>query len=239
MFQQILYLTGIDKKLEALKNDLEAKANDSVALVKGIAIQVAVAAALAVAAAICGVLAIGAGLIAMFVWLQPIYGTLAAVGIVTGVIALVTLILVFSAIKVAKKKTKREIRLPDLPSRPAVAIAEPVAPARSATASYGASGATESLRVPRYAASPTDTSETLDAVFAMARKFAKLPRTGLEPVDEFISVMEPRAAAATKEMAGRAATLIQTGDRTTMVAIVGAAAAVGWLLVKAAPKSSN
>jgi hypothetical protein len=156
------------------------------------------------------------------------------------VIAGVTLILVFSAIKVAKKETKREIRLPDLPSRPAaVAIAESLASDRSAAASYDTSDATENLRSPRFAASPTDTSETLDAVFSMARKFAKLPRTGLDPVDEFISTMEPRAAAATKEMAGRAANLIQTGDRTTMIAIVGAAAAVGWLLVKAAPKSSN
>jgi len=46
--------------------------------------------------------------------------------------------------------------------------------------------------------------------------------------------MEPRMGLATKEAVTRAATLVQTGDRATLLAVLGAAMAVGWLLVKAA-----
>jgi hypothetical protein len=48
----------------------------------------------------------------------------------------------------------------------------------------------------------------------------------------------PRVELATKEAVTRAATLVQTGDRATMLAVLGAAMAVGWLLVKAANPSA-
>jgi len=51
--------------------------------------------------------------------------------------------------------------------------------------------------------------------------------------------MEPRVELATKEAATRAATLVQTGDRATMLAVLGAAMAFGWLLVKIAKSSDS
>ncbi|MFZ3324824.1 MAG: hypothetical protein WA231_02550 [Methylocella sp.] len=46
-----------------------------------------------------------------------------------------------------------------------------------------------------------------------------------------------RVELATKEAVTRAATLVQNGDRATILAVLGAAMAVGWLLVKAANPS--
>ena len=52
--------------------------------------------------------------------------------------------------------------------------------------------------------------------------------------------MEPRVELATKEAVTRAATLVQTGDRATMLAVLGADLAFGFLLVKIAkPSDSN
>jgi hypothetical protein len=71
------------------------------------------------------------------------------------------------------------------------------------------------------------------------KRYAHIPRTGSAPVDDFIRQMEPRVELAAKEAVTRAATLVQTGDRATMLAVfLGAAMAVGWLLVKAANPSA-
>ena len=67
------------------------------------------------------------------------------------------------------------------------------------------------------------------------KRYAHIPRTGSAPVD--IRQLEPRIELATKEAVTRAATLVQNGDRATMLAVLGAAMALGWLLVKAANPS--
>ena len=71
----------------------------------------------------------------------------------------------------------------------------------------------------------------------LRRASRHIPRTGSAPVDDFIRQMEPRVELATKEAVTRAATLVHSGDRTTMLAVLGAAMAIGWLLVKAANPS--
>ena len=72
---------------------------------------------------------------------------------------------------------------------------------------------------------------------SVVKRYAHIPRTGSAPVDDFICQMEPRVELATKDAITRAATLVQTGDRATVLAVLGAAMAVGWLLVKEANPS--
>jgi hypothetical protein len=71
----------------------------------------------------------------------------------------------------------------------------------------------------------------LDTALDVVRLFAKSPRSGIEPIDNIIRAVEPRAEEVA-EAVHRAATLVQTGDRKTMVAVLGAAAAMGWLIAK-------
>jgi len=213
MFQAILNLTGLDRKLQTLKFEIESKANQAIGYFKTVGLQIAVATALAVAAAIFATLAILAGFVSLFVWLQPLYGTLPAIGIVAA--ALVLIAMVFTAIAVVVGRRRPEpINLLELSSTPERVV-------ETDHASDKASPTT----------SPSS-SEMLDSALEVVRLFAKSPRTGIEPIDNIIRTVEPRTEQVAREAALRAATLVQTGDRKTMVAILGAAAAMGWLIAK-------
>ena len=87
-------------------------------------------------------------------------------------------------------------------------------------------------------ASGATAGDKIEPFLSVVKRYTHLPRTGSAPVDDFIRQMEPRVELATKEAVTRAATLVQTGDRATMLAVLGAAMAVGWLLVKAANPSA-
>ena len=80
----------------------------------------------------------------------------------------------------------------------------------------------------------------IEPFLSVVKRYAEIPRTGSAPVDDFIRQMEPRIELATKDAVTRAATLVQSGDRATLLAVLGAAMAFGWLLVKIAkPSDSN
>ena len=216
MFQTILHATGLDRKLETLKFEIEGKANQAISHIKAVGLQIAVATALAVAAAIFTASAILAGFVSLFVWLQPLYGTLPTICIVAGALALIALVLIAIAVVVGKRRP------------------EPVnlsAPASEARPSEGVTE-TDFASDKAKSAAPPPSSEMLDSAIDLVRLFAKNPRTGNEQIDNIIRAVEPRAEEATKDAVHRAATLVQTGDRKTMLAILGAAAAMGWLIAK-------
>jgi len=215
MFQAILRVTGLDRKLQTLKLEIESKANQSIGYIKAVGLQIAVATALAVAAAIFATLAILAGFVALFVWLQPLHGTLPAIGIVAGALALIAL--VFTAIAVVFGRRRPEpINLSELASM----IQSPEGVAETDRASDKA----------QPTASPS--SSEIDSALDVVRLFAKSPKTGIEPIDNLIRAFEPHAEEVARDATQRAATLVQTGDRKTMIAILGAAAATGWLIAK-------
>jgi hypothetical protein len=215
MFQALLRVTGLDRKLQTLKLEIESKANQTIGYIKAVGLQIAVATALAVAAAIFATLAILAGFVALFVWLQPLYGTLPAIGVVAGASALIAL--VFTAIAVVFGRRRPE----------------PINLSELASMIRSSEGVAEADRVSdkaKPAASPS--SSEIDSALDVVRLFAKSPKTGIEPIDNLIRAVEPRAEEVAREAAQRAATLVQTGDRKTMIAILGAAAATGWLIAK-------
>lgn len=216
MFQAILHVTGLDRKLQTLKLEIESKANQAIGYIKAVGLQIAVATALAVAAAIFATLAILAGFVSLFVWLQPLYGTLPAIGIVAGALALIALVFTAIAVVVGRRRP------------------EPINLSELASTVRSSEGVAETDRASDKAksAAPPSSSEMLDSAMDLVRLFAKSPRTGIEQIDNIIRAVEPRAEEATKEAVHRAATLVQTGDRKTMIAILGAAAAMGWLIAK-------
>jgi hypothetical protein len=74
----------------------------------------------------------------------------------------------------------------------------------------------------------------VEPFMSLIGRYASVPKTGLEPIDNVLRQMQPHAQVATDDAIKRAAVLVQTGDRTTMIAILGAAAALGWLVVRSA-----
>jgi ABC-type glucose/galactose transport system permease subunit len=72
----------LDPWLRALINI--SSSSQAISHIKAVGPEIAVATALAVAAAIFTALAILAGFVSLFVWLQPLYGTLPTICIVAG-----------------------------------------------------------------------------------------------------------------------------------------------------------
>ena len=98
-------LSGLDRRLAAFKLRLDEKAHEGVDRVKAVVVRMFVVAALAVAAAVFALLALITGLVALYVRLEPAYGVFQALGIVGGVLAVIALVLVSTAMIVARGRT--------------------------------------------------------------------------------------------------------------------------------------
>jgi hypothetical protein len=114
MLRSLLVATGVARLVGAAKLKLERKADAAVDQVKGIAIRIAVAAALAIAAVIFTVLAITAGLVLLFAWLEPEYGAINALAIIGGSLVVVTLLLALAAALVGRGRSARKEKDQDL-----------------------------------------------------------------------------------------------------------------------------
>ena len=176
-------------------------------------------------------LALITGLVALYGWLEPTYGVLPALGIVGGVLAVIALVSISAAMILGRGRpgsekgtaTPKTIEVPPSP----LPLSVTPAPVDSIDSSPSA-------------ASAATAGDKIEPFLSVVKHYAHSPRTGSAPVDDFIRQMEPRVELATKEAVTRAATLVQTGDRATMLAVLGAAMAFGWLLVKIAkPSDSN
>jgi hypothetical protein len=223
MLASVLRLSGLDQTLAAFKLKLEEKGNEAVDDAKGVVVRMVVVAALAVAAAIFALLALITRLLELYEWMEPTYGIFLALSIVGGVLAVIALVLISAAMILSRGRagsekgtaTPKSIEVPPRPLPLSVTPA-PV----------------DSVDSPASATSAATAGDMIEPFLSVVKRYAHIPRTGSAPVDDFIRQMEPRVELATKEAVTRAATLVQTGDRATMLAVLGAAMALGWLLVK-------
>ena len=229
MLASVLRLRGLDRRLAAFKLRLDEKASEAADPIKAVVVPMFLAAALAVAAAVFALLALIASLVALYGWLEPTYGVFPALSIVGGVLAVLALVLISAAMILSRGRPSSEKGTPtpktiEVPPSPLPLSVTP-APV-------------DFVDTPPTAASAATAGDKIEPFLSVVKRYAHIPRTGSAPVDDFIRQMEPRVELATKEAVTRAATLVQSGDRATMLAVLGAAMAVGWLLVKAANPSA-
>jgi hypothetical protein len=235
MLHSILQITGIEQKLEALRSRIEGQAQGLIEHGKAVAIQMAIASALAAGAAILGLMALVAGLITLFFWLEPQVGSIAAMGIIAGCLLVVGVILAACAAMIGRKETP--------PIAPAIAkpVAKPVATADIAAARMTGEKLDLAGHDPRgrdylglggYQPARPVTAEEVESLFAVAGQFTRLPHTGVESVDNMLRALAPKAEEATREAVARAANLVRHGDRSTVLAILGTALAIGWAMTK-------
>jgi hypothetical protein len=230
MLRSILHITGLEQKLEAVRDRIEGQAQSLMQQGKAVAIQMAIASAFAVAAGILGLMALVAALIALFFWLEPQFGSIAAMGLIAAGLLVIGIVFAISAAMIGRK---------DTPRVPVVAAANPVA-----TADIAATRMAEENRAGHDAigrdylglgdlkpAQPV-TPEDVESLFAVAGQFARLPHTGIESVDNVLLALAPKAEDATREAVARAANLVRHGDRSTVLTILGTALAVGWAITK-------
>ena len=114
MLRTLLVATGIARLVGGAKLRLEQKADAAVDQVKGIAIRIAVAAALAIAAVTFTLLAIVAGLVLLFAWLEPEYGAISSLAIIAGSLVAVALVLALAAALVGRGRSARKAKDRDL-----------------------------------------------------------------------------------------------------------------------------
>jgi Putative Actinobacterial Holin-X, holin superfamily III len=229
MVGSLLRLTGLDQKLEELKRDLQTRADAALDHLKSVVVQVAVAAGLVVGAGVFGVLAMLTGLVAAYIWAEAKWGPFVALGIIGGALALLALVLLVAGLSAARSKASGTAQPSQEPARsvktPVTSLPAPQAAAVSAT------------RPELLTAELPAAANMVEPFMSLVKQYARVPTTGLEPIDSVLRQMQPHAQVATDDAIKRAAVLVQTGDRTTMIAILGAAAALGWLVVRSTDKN--
>lgn len=235
MLRSILHITGLEQKLEAVRDRIEGEAQSLMQQGKAVAIQMAIASALAVGAAILGLMALVAGLIALFFWLEPQVGSIAAMSLIAGGLLVIGVILAVSAAMIGRKETPR---VPAVVANP-VATAD-IAAARVAEAKLDLAGhdprrdslGRDYLGLGDFQPARPITADEVESLFAVAGQFTRLPNTGVESVDNMLRALAPKAEEATREAVARAANLVRHGDRSTVLAILGTALAIGWAMTK-------
>ena len=231
MLRSILHITGLEQKLESLRGRIEGEAQSLMQQGKAVAIQMAIASALAVGAAILGLMALVAGLIALFFWLEPQVGSIAAMGLIAGGLLLIGVILAVSAAMIGRKETPR---VPAVVANP-VATAD-IAAARMAETKLDLAGhdplSRDYIGMGDFRPARPVTAEEVESLFAVTGQFTRLPHTGIESVDDMLRALAPKAEEATREAVARAANLVRHGDRSTVLAILGTALAIGWAMTK-------
>jgi hypothetical protein len=220
MLRALLQISGVERRLQALKSGLETKAEGLIRHSKAVMLRLAVAAGLAAAAIVVLLLAFIAGLVALYLALEPRLGGLGAVGVVGGALAALAALLALVAYVVAGQKG---------PSAD-----QQVAQVRAERADAAAvTGENEApLHAPFPEPPPPVTPLDADAIFALTRRYTRMPRIGVEPIDELLTALIPRAEEASKEALARAANLVRYGDRSTMLTILATAVAAGWMLTR-------
>jgi uncharacterized membrane protein YqjE len=228
MLHSILQITGVEQKLEALRDRIESQAQSLMQHSKAVAIQMAIASALAVGAAVLGLMALVAALITLYFWLEPQIGSIAAMGLIAAGLLVIGIILAVIAAVIGRKETPR----------PPIAAAVPATTADVAATRMAEEGlgpdplSRDYLGGGEFKAPRPITTEEVESLFAVAGQFTRLPNTGIESVDNMLRALAPKAEDATREAVARAAHLVRYGDRSTVLAILATATAIGWAITK-------
>lgn len=229
MLFKIMKLAGFDAeaKIAEVKAQLERKAKQATEHLSNTARQYAIIAGCFVGAAITALFAVVVGLIALYEWTAQNYGPFVGFGVVGGLLVLITAGLVVAAMMLAKSDPT-----------PATDDAEPAAAIRTKPKEAIALPKPEPV-VHKVVGDSTyqpilNTDGLFEPVFALVNRYVQMPVTGNPAVDNVLRELSTTAQGATNEALVRGARLVQTGDRTAMLTILGSAAFLGWLMARTA-----
>jgi len=229
MLRSILRISGIEPALESVEHRIEGRAQNLILQGKAVAIQTLIAGGLAIGAAILALMALAVGLTAFFLWLEPQVGSIAAMSVVAGILLVLGIILAVGAVTVGRKE-------------PPVVAAETPKPVGTTDITTAPTEEKIPLAAPQplgFTESPPTqpvTSDDVEALFAIGEQFARLPNTGIESVDNVLRSLAPKAEDAARETVVHAANLVRYGDRSTMLATLGVALAIGWAMTRLRPR---
>jgi hypothetical protein len=224
MLFKVLNLFGLDvpAKIAAARTEFEHRVEDAADYAKQATLTAALVAAFSAVAAFLFIVAAGVGLFALYRVIAEYYGVYAGLGAVAGLLIAAASVLLLAAR--TRAQSLSELRFVRRSSSPALPPApESVAAQASPTLVAPETGAFSANE------SAADLFEPLAFAFG---KYVRVPVLGNPVLDQFVGSLKASARGTADDAVRRAANLIRHGDRTQLLAMIGGAAALGWLLAR-------
>jgi hypothetical protein len=224
MLFKILKLFGLDvpAKIAAARTEFEHRVEDAADYAKQATLTAALVAAFSAVAAFLFIVAAGVALFALYRVIAEYYGVYAGLGAVAGLLIAAASVLLLAAR--TRAQSLSELRFVRQSSSPALSPAsEKVAPQAAPTLGPPEVGTFSTNE------SAADLFEPLAFAFA---KYVRFPALGNPVLDQLVGDLKASAQGTADDAVRRAANLIRNGDRTQLLAMIGGAAALGWLLAR-------
>jgi hypothetical protein len=241
---KILKLFGLDVpgRIEALKTALAVRAEEAADRAGEIAQEAAVIAAFGAVASFTAALAVIVGLFALYRWAAETYGPYAGLGVVGGILVVVTAVL--AAVAASRSKSMARLIPPRHTMRHTMAASAAATHAAAEEAAYAAAAHEAALRASvagesashtaafhtaAYVAPepPVSAGDLIEPLAFFLARYLRFPSLANPVAEELIGNLRTVASGATEETIGRAAGVIRHGDRTNMIVVLSGAAFVG------------
>jgi uncharacterized membrane protein len=239
MMFTILKLFGID--VPAKMAELQARLEQRVELAKGHVRQAAqtaaVMAALFVLAGLAALSAFGVGLIALYRWVMMNYGQFYGLAAVGGILILIAIVLLASAMLEAKSWSG-EGAAEDAGKRlkRAELLKQAEFQARSdRLAAQAAAAAARPVLASSLPLAPTSARDLVEPLSLILSKVMKFPATGNPVLDDLLQHLRGSAQPVADEAVDSVVRTVRYGDRANLVAVLGMAMIVGWVLARHRP----
>jgi hypothetical protein len=224
MLFKILKLLGLDvhAKIAEARLELSQRVEEASDYAKKATLTAALVAALSAIAALLAIAAIGVGVFALYRVIAEHYGVYAGLATVAGLLIVAASALLLAA--TTKAHSLSNLRI----------VRQSPSPAISPTVETTGEAAHRAPQ-PDEAFSATSNEFASDLFEPLAFAFAKHVRfpTFENPVlEQFVEGLKGSALGTADDAVRGAATLIRHGSRTQLLAILGSAAALGWLLAR-------
>jgi hypothetical protein len=231
---RLLKLFGIDvpARVAQLQASFEQRVKVAKGQVRQAAQTAAVIAALSALAGLAVLAAAGIGLVALYRWVVVNYGEFYGLAAVGGVLILIALILAVGAILEARSFSAAGAA-GNQGQQQTAALAESRAdqmPASSAAAEEPCPALS-----PSPAHTPTSAADLVAPLSLILSRVLKFPTTGNPLLDELLFELRGTAKGAADDAVDGVVRTVRYGDRTKLVAVLGTAVLVGWLLARHRP----
>lgn len=228
---RFLKLFGVDvpARMAVLQASFEQRVEVAKDQVKQAAQRAATVGALAALAALAALSAAGVGLFALYRWVLMNYGQFYGLAAVGGVLIVIAVISFVVALLEARSWSADSAGHDgDKPRRVADHIA-----AADATALDEPAFATQPPPQPAHGA--TSAADLVGPLSVILSRVMKFPTTGNPVLDELLFALRGSVKGAADEAVDGVVQTVRYGDRTKLVAVLGAAVLAGWLLARHRP----
>ena len=239
----ILKLFGIDvpAKMAELQARLEQRVELAKDHVRQAAQTAAVMAALFVLAGMAALSAFGVGLIALYRWVMLNYGQFYGLAAVGGILIFIAIVLLASAMLEAKSwsgdgaaedEGKRLKRAELLKQAELQARSDRLAVQAAAALDRPAPRPVHASSPPL---APTSAGDLVEPLSLILSKVMKFPATGNPVMDDLLLHLRGSAQPVADEAVDSVVRTVRYGDRANLIAVLGTAMIVGWVLARHRP----